>query len=120
MKATKIIYYVSTGLISSAMAFSTWAYLTNPELKVSFAHLGFPDYFRVELAVAKLLAAIALWLPVRLLRESAYIGLSVSFVSAFIAHVAMADPIGNIVYPLIVWALLIVSYLTRGKRQAAG
>ena len=108
MKATKITYYISTGLISAAMAFSTFAYLTKPELKQAFQHLGFPDYFRIELAIAKLLAAIAIWLPIRLVRETAYIGLSISFVSAFIAHIAVGDSTGHIVYPIVVLGILVL------------
>lgn len=115
MKATKITYYATTGLISFAMLFSTYAYLTKPELKEAFQHLGFPDYFRIELAIAKALAAIALWVPVRLLKETAYIGLAISFVSAVIAHIASGDPIGNVVYPVFVLAILITSYVTYGK-----
>jgi hypothetical protein len=115
MKATKIIYYLTTGLISLAMLFSTYAYLTKPELKQAFQHLGFPDYFRIELAIAKFLAAFALWLPVRLLRESAYIGLTISFVSAVIAHIASQDSIGHTLYPVFVLAILVVSYVTYHK-----
>ena len=99
--------------MSAAMAFSTYAYLTKPELVLAFEHLGFPDYFRIELAIAKLIAAIAIWLPVRLIREYAYIGLSISFISAVIAHIASNDSIGHILYPVFVLAILIVSYTTR-------
>lgn len=119
MKSTKIIYYVTTGLMSFAMAFSAFAYLSNPALKEGFQHLGFPDYFRIELGIAKGLAAIAIWLPFRLIKEVAYIGLSISFVSAFIAHVVVGDPLFNIVYPLIIWAILITSYVTYRKLQIA-
>jgi hypothetical protein len=115
MKLTKIVYYLTTGLLSFAMLFSTYAYLTKPELKEGFQHLGFPDYFRVELGIAKFIAAVALWLPIRLLRETAYIGLSISFVSAAIAHIAVGDPIGNIISPLVVLGILIVSYVTYSK-----
>ena len=115
MKAIKIIYYVTTGLISLAMAFSTFAYLTNPALKEAFQHLGFPDYFRIELGTAKGLAAIALWLPFRLAKDVAYIGLSISFVSAFIAHAVVGDPTFNTVYPLIILAILVVSYVANRK-----
>jgi hypothetical protein len=115
MKSTKITYYATTGLLSLAMAFSTFAYLSNPELKQAFQHLGFPDYFRMELGIAKGLAAIALWLPFRLAKETAYIGLSISFLSAFIAHIAVGDATFNMVYPLIIWAILIVSYVTGHK-----
>jgi len=109
----KITYYTTTALISIAMAFSTYAYLTRPELKEAFQHLGFPGYFRVELAWAKLLAAIALWIPVRLIRESAYVGLSISFISAFIAHIAVHDSIGHTLYPVFVLGVLVTSYVTR-------
>ncbi len=115
MKATKITYYVTTGLMSFAMLFSTYAYLTKPELKQAFQHLGFPDYFRVELAIAKFIAAILLWLPVRLLRETAYVGLAISFVSAVIAHIASGDSTGHILYPVFVLMILIVSYVTSSK-----
>ena len=117
MKKIKITYYVATGLLSLAMAFSAFAYLTNPEVKAGFQHLGFPGYFRVELGIAKALAAIALWLPVRLAKEVAYIGLSISFVSAFIAHVAVGDPASAFANPLIVLAILVVSYVTYRKLQ---
>lgn len=115
MKSTKIIYYVSTGLLSMAMAFSTFAYLSDPSLKEGFQHLGFPDYFRIELGIAKGLAAIALWLPFRLAKEVAYIGLSISFVSAFIAHLVVGDPTFYVVYPLFILAILVVSYITHHK-----
>lgn len=73
------------------MLFSTYAYLTNPQLKWAFQHLGFPDHFRIEPAIAKFLAAMALWFPVRLLKEVSYIGLAISFVSAIIAHIVVGD-----------------------------
>ena len=115
MKATKIIYYSTTGLMSFAMLFSTYAYLTNPELKIAFHYLGFPDYFRVELAIAKFIAAFALWIPVRLVREAAYIGLSISFISAVIAHIASGDSLGHVLYPVFVLGILIVSYVSYSK-----
>jgi len=111
MKVTKIIYHITTGLMSLAMLFSTYAYLANPQLKWAFQHLGFPDYFRIELAIAKFLAAIALWLPVRLIKEAAYIGLAISFISAVIAHIAVGDSIGHILYPAFVLMILIVSFI---------
>lgn len=115
MKTTKIIYYATTGLMSFAMLFSTYAYLTKPELKEAFQHLGFPDYFRIELAIAKFVAAIALWLPARILKEAAYIGLAISFVSAIISHIALEDSTFHTVAPIVVLGVLIVSYVTYTK-----
>ena len=115
MRATKITYYISTGLISFAMLFLSYSYLNNPQLKLAFQHLGFPDYFRIELAIAKLLAAIALWVPIRLIKGSAYIGLAITFVSAIIAHIVLKDDTFHTISPLVILVILIISYLTSHK-----
>ena len=59
MKKTKIFYWASTAIVSAFMIFSAYLYLTSPDLKGAFEHLGFSDTFRIELAIAKLLGAIA-------------------------------------------------------------
>lgn len=68
------------------MLFIAYETLTKTEVKVSMAHLGFPDYFRIELGVAKIIGTILIWLPVRLLKETAYIGFAIMFASATLAH----------------------------------
>ncbi len=115
MKAIKITYYISTGLISFGMLFSTYAYLANPALKDAFQHLGFPDYFRIELAIAKFIAAIAIWLPFSLAKEVSYIGLTISFVSAIIAHIVVGDNAFHTIAPIVVLVILIMSYITYHK-----
>ena len=58
----------------------------------AFAHLGFPDYFRVELALAKLFGVVLLLAPVPArLKEWAYAGFAITLVSALIAHLAVGD-----------------------------
>ncbi len=111
MKKNKIIYWISTGLISLMMLFSAYSYLTNPQVDIGFKHLGFPAYFRVELAIAKLLAAIVIILPaipVRI-KEWAYAGLAFAFVSASIAHGASGDGAGHVIPPLVFLGVLILS-----------
>lgn len=115
MNTTKITYYFTTALISLAMLFSTYAYLANPQLNWAFQHLGFPDYFRIELAIAKFLAAIAIWLPFRLVKEVSYIGLTISFVSAIIAHIVVGDNAFHTIAPIMVLAILVVSYSSLHK-----
>jgi len=115
MKTTKITYFVSTGLLSLLMAFSMLGYLTNPEIKEGFHHLGFPDYFRVELAIAKGLAAIAIWLLFLLVKESGYIGLTICFLSAVIAHLSISDPTATVLTPLIILGVTMVSYISNHK-----
>lgn len=63
MKTDKIIFWVSTSLISMMMMFAGFSYLRSNMAKSGFVHLGFPDYFRVELGIAKFLGALALILP---------------------------------------------------------
>ena len=113
MKKIKITYWASTGLVSLLMAFSAYSYLTLPEMKQAFQHLGYPDYFRVELAIAKLIGAVLLLAPVASrIKEWVYAGFVIVFISAFIAHTAAADPVAAQISPLIISVLLIVSYVT--------
>ena len=58
----------------------------------AFAHLGFPDYFRVELAWAKLLGVVLLLAPVPArLTEWAYAGFAITLGSALIVHLSVGD-----------------------------
>ncbi len=117
MKATKIAYYVTTGIISAMMVFIAFETLTQPEVKESLARLGFPDYFRIELGITKLIGAVLIWIPFRLLKEIAYIGFAFTFVSAFIAHLAVGDPLGELIGPIVFLAILVVSYISNEKIQ---
>jgi len=117
MKAIRIGYWVSTIIISAMMLFSSYAYLTKDAVREAFHHLGFPDYFRVELAIAKLLGAILLLVPgIGRLLEWVYAGFFITFISAFIAHTASNDPVPNRMMPLIFAVLLLVSYITYYKK----
>jgi len=119
-KTIKIIYWVSTALVSLMMTFSAYSYLTNETIKQAFHHLGFPDYFRVELAVAKILGAVLLLLPIKgQWKEWAYAGFVFTFVSAFIAHTASGDPINNRVGPVVFLIVLLLSYFTYHKAKKA-
>jgi len=118
MKTTKIIYWVTTGIVTLMMVYSGFAYLTQPAMRQAFQHLGYPDYFRVELAIAKLTGVILLLVPVQAkIKELVYAGFALTFISACIAHSAAGDPISNRITPIIFLALLVISYLTYNKRQ---
>ncbi|MAE84361.1 MAG: DoxX-like family protein [Flammeovirgaceae bacterium] len=112
MMTKKIIYWIITGLLAAMMLFSSFAYFTNPEVSEGFAKMGFQDYFRVELGVAKLIGALVLLIPVipSRVREWAFAGFGITFISAFIAHLSMGDPVGTSLFPLIALALLIASH----------
>jgi hypothetical protein len=92
-KGLVVGFWVVTVLLCLQLAFTSYAQLTLPQVAEAFRHLGFPDYFRVELAIAKLLAVVVLLVPAPApLKEWAYAGFAITLVSALIAHVAVGDP----------------------------
>jgi uncharacterized membrane protein YtjA (UPF0391 family) len=119
MKRTNLIYWISTILLAAQVALAGIIYFVSAEVATGFTHLGFPSYFRAELGIAKLLAAVVLVLPMVPLRvkEWAYAGLAIVFVSAFIAH-ASVDGASTGIAPLVSLVILAVSYVYAHKRQA--
>ena len=87
----------------------------------AFGHLGFPDYFRVELGTLKILGALALLLPMTpaKIREFAYFGFGLVFLSASHAHFSSGDGMGAVVPPLVFLAILTVSYMYKDKVDVA-
>jgi hypothetical protein len=115
----KGLYWGSTGLVGLMMLFSAFQYLTSEQMVAAFQHLGFPSYFRVELAVAKILGAIVLLVPnLGRVKEWAYAGFAITFVSAFIAHTSSGDPLTVAIAPLIALVVLATSYRTWRKLNA--
>lgn len=117
MNKNKIIYWATTAIISAMMVFSAYGYFSNPDMKVAFVHLGFPDYFRIELGVLKVLGALVLILPQvsDKIKSFAYFGFALTFVSAFIAHLASGDPMSVATTPIIFLVILGVSYYYQDK-----
>ncbi|WP_320463380.1 DoxX family protein [Pedobacter sp. CFBP9032] len=119
-KAKKIIYWATTGIITAMMLFSAFGYFTNPDMKAAFVHLGFPDYFRIELGILKVLGALALILPMvsDKIKSFAYFGFALTFISAFIAHLASGDPISVAIMPIVFLVILAISYIFSPKIKA--
>ena len=91
-KGLVIGFWVVTALFCLQMGFTAYAQLTLPQVAEAFRHLGFPDYFRVELSLAKLLGVVVLLAPVPArLKEWAYAGFAINLVSAVYAHLAVGD-----------------------------
>jgi hypothetical protein len=85
-------FWTVTALLCLQIGFTAYAQLRLPQVAQAFAHLGFPDYFRVELAWAKLLGVVLLLAPVPArLKEWTYAGFAITLVSALIAHLAVGD-----------------------------
>lgn len=111
-----VVGWVVLGLFSLLMAFSGAAYLAGSESMVEgFQHLGYPDYFRPLLGVAKLLGVAALLTPrvPDVLREWAFAGFGFTLIAAAISHGAVGDPPARILAPLVVLLLLATARFLR-------
>jgi hypothetical protein len=86
-KTLTIFYWTFTALFCLQMGFTAYAQLRVPQVAEAFVQLGFPAYFRVELAWAKLLGIVLLLAPAPpRLKEWVYAGFAINLASALIAH----------------------------------
>ena len=92
-KRAKTAYWIFTILFCLMMGFTVYAQLFLPQVAQVFSHLGFPNYFRIELCWAKLAGLLVLILPMAppRLKEWAYAGFAIVLVSALIAHLSVGD-----------------------------
>jgi hypothetical protein len=121
-KRVQIGIWLSTGLFSLMFALSGAAFLAGPTGVVTiFRHLGYPEYFRQLLGVAKLLgvAALVAPMPTPTLREWAYAGFAFTCIGAAASHAMSGDPIGKAIGSLFALSLLLTSYFLR-RRAAVG
>jgi hypothetical protein len=110
--ALRITYWIANALFSLTMGISVVAYLTREPIRQEFARIGFPSYFRIEFAIAKLIGVCVLLLPFpRKLKEWAYPGFAIDLVSAVIAHVANGDDLRKVMNPVFVGGNFLVLYL---------
>ena len=120
-KAKNIVYWTVTALFCLEMGFTAYYMLLRlPEGAQAFMRLGFPSYFRVELAWAKLIGVVVLLAPAPArLKEWAYAGFAVNLVSALIAHLSLGegpDAVAPSAITSVLWGL---SYFLWLRREAA-
>jgi hypothetical protein len=117
MNKNKIIYWTTTGIVAAIMAWSAVNFSFNAQMRGAFAHLGLPNWFRIELSVAKLLGVVALIVPATpaRLKEFAYFGFALTIVSACVAHISSGDGILRGLEPLVFLGFLTISYLYHHK-----
>lgn len=117
MKKEAVAYWAATGLLAIMMSKSAVAYFTQEAVRVECQRLGFPDYFRVELAIAKLLGVLALVAPVGTrAKEWAYAGFTILLVSAIIAHPAAGEPLAASAGAAVLRGILAASYWLYHRR----
>ena len=115
MKRDKIIFYVSTALLTAFMLFSVSMYFFKHDMiKGAFESFGYPTYLIYPYGTIKLLGIIAIWfVPNKSLKEWAYAGFFFAFVLAFFAHYMIGD--GQQMGAVVATILLLTSYFTSKK-----
>jgi len=118
MKYDKTISLIVPALISFFMLFSAYVSETRA---VEFAHLGFPNYFRIELTMAKVIGALLLLIPQvpARIKEWIYVCFGVVLISAAIAKFNSGYPMMGVVEPMIVFTIMVGSLLTLNKLNKA-
>ena len=109
-KTSKIIYWISTGLIS-LFEVSGAFFMNSPAAIEGTRHLGLPEWFRWEVSIGHLIGGILLIIPInKRIKEWAYVAFGIDFISAFIAYASVDGWGANTFSPLIMFVLLLVSY----------
>ena len=110
MKRDKLIYYISTALLTVIVLFSVGMYFFNHDnVAVMFTNLGYPAYIIYPYAIAKLLGLITIWFfRKNTIKEWAYASFFFAFVLAFFAHIMISD--GEQTGAIIAIVLLLTSY----------
>src|SRR5215470_10381640 len=120
-KAKTIVYWLVTALFCLEMGFTAYYMLFRlPEGAQAITRLGFPAYFRVELAWAKLIGVVVLLAPVPTrLKEWAYAGFAINLASALIAHLSMGDGPQALTPSTATSVLWVLSYFFWRRLQAS-
>ena len=96
------------------LSISAYNYLFHENTITGIRELGFPNFFRVQLAILKIIAVVVLllpWIPIQI-KEWAYAGTALFFITAIIAHHAHGDPLILDLINASFLVLLIISNLT--------
>jgi len=118
-KIITIVYWISTGLLALFILPGIF-FINSPMAQEGTKHLGLPNWFRLELGIGSFIGGLLILLPFigKRLKEWAYVGLGIVYISALIAHLAVDGIIAMSFTPLVTFAFLLISYLTYHKLKA--
>lgn len=119
MKSTKIIYWITTSIIC---LFASSAIFMNSKMAIEgTTHLGIPRWLGLEVSIGQLIGLVLLIIPAipARFKEWAYVGFGIMYITATIAHIAVGDPFSNTVMAIVFFGLLLISYTSFHKLQAA-
>jgi hypothetical protein len=118
-KKNKIIYWITTGLLAAFIIPGIF-YLNSAMALEGTKHLGLPMWFHWELGIAKFIGGIILILPFfpARLKEWTYVAFGIDFISAAIAITAVDGLTPMVITPVVMFIVLLISYITWHKTYA--
>ena len=119
-KSIKITYWVITSVFVLFTIADAAGGITKQEAGiVVLKHLGYPIYLMPFLGALKLAGAIAILQPnFRTVKEWAYAGFTFNFIGALVSRAVLGDSLGLLLMPLVVLAIMFVSYFLWQKMEA--
>jgi len=120
--AKKIIYWVATIWLALGMLATGILQLLRVEAEGALAppgvygitHLGYPVYLLTILGFWKILGVVAILIPkFPLVKEWAYAGFFFLMSGAIFSHIAVGDPVSEIIPSLLLLVLTVVSWYLR-------
>lgn len=107
----KTTYWSTTIMLSLFLLWSAYTYLFSKSTIDGVRALGFPDHFRIQLAILKLIAVVIILVPQIPIqyKDWAYVGITLFFITAIVAHTAHKDPFFITVINLVLIGILITS-----------
>lgn len=107
----RTLYWTSTLLVALFLLWSAYTYLLSKNTIAGIRELGFPDYFRIQLALLKIIAVFLILVPQIPLqfKEWAYAGIGLFFITAIVAHTAHKDPLVITLINIVLIGLTLVS-----------
>lgn len=117
MKKYKIVFWTATIFIALFEGLMPILTFHTEMAKEGIRHLGYPEYFGTTLVVFKVLGVLALTLPQipHRIKEWAYAGFAFDFIFASISHTAVDGVSAQSFFPLLILAILMVSYVSYYK-----
>lgn len=118
-KARKIVYWFFTLWLSLGMASTAIVQLIKSAEEVGrITHLGYPVYFLTILGIWKILGVMTVLAPkLALLKEWAYAGFFFAMSGAAISHLALGDPVSEILPSLLLLTLTVISWYFRPESK---
>ena len=113
----KILFWTTTIFLFLMQGLMPILTYTDEGTQQAMAHLGYPVYFGLMLAIFKLVGGLALIIPQvpAKVKEWAYAGFGLDFIAAIYSMIAVDGIVATAFFPIIALAVLTASYISYHK-----